>query len=111
MKDERYFMKQHLSKNGWWEKDIELVTRDIIMEKVETPQVSTALQKSFLLNDSCLQDFFIRLSLFLDWSNVFHYLGGSPCGYIKMMWVSEGCQTIQPITPRSWMHIRPDGNY
>ena len=47
MKDERYFMKQHLSKNGWWEKDIELVTRDIIMEKVETPQVSTALQIKF----------------------------------------------------------------
>ena len=36
-----------------------------------------------------------------------HHLGGSPCGYMNMMWVSEGCQRIHPTTPNSWMQIRP----
>ena len=27
---------------------------------------------------------------------------------MNMIWVSEGCQTIQPTTPNSWMQIRPE---
>ena len=35
------------------------------------------------------------------------HLGGSPCGYMNMMWVSEGCHNIHPTTPNSWMQISP----